>query len=210
MAGAAGAFVRILLHPVVASVSRLLLDLTVRGSSHLPRRGPALIVSNHQGYLDPVFLQMGTVRPVRYLMTADFYDVRAAQPFFRLAGALRIREGAPNLDTLRTTLGLLRAGEIVGVFPEGRLSTTGAIGALEPGAAFLAAKSGAPVVPARIEGSIEVLPKGRVLPRRARVSVRFGPPFRVASPRDEARIAEALSSFGEPRRVPPVYSGSSS
>jgi 1-acyl-sn-glycerol-3-phosphate acyltransferase len=156
------------------------------------------VVANHQGYLDPLILQMGTVRPIRYMMTSDFYDIRSVQPFFRLVEAIRVAEEGTTRDAIRSALGVLERGGLVGIFPEGQLSQDGSMGEALPGAAFLAGRSGAPVVPARIRGSFEALSKGRWLPRQARVRVRFGPPLEVESARDRTaarRILEAVGSL---------------
>jgi len=184
------------LQPLLAATLRVLFRLEFRGAEHLPRDGPAVVVANHQGYLDPLFVSMATPRPIRFLMTSDFYDVRAARPLFDLFGAIRVSMRGVNRDSVRRTLATLRRGELVGVFPEGRLSRDGRIGKLNPGAVFLAAKSGVPVVPARIRGSIDVLPKGEWLPRQASVSVRFGRPFRLSDPRDH-RAADRIRDAWE-------------
>ena len=180
--------------------------MEVAGSHNLPRRGPALIVSNHQGYLDPFFLQMGTSRTVRYMMTSDFYDIRAATPFFKLLDAIRINTGGSNRDSMREALDVIASGEMVGIFPEGRLPLDETVGRIMPGAAFIAAKSGAPIVPARIDGSFNVLSKRQNSFRFAKVRITYGPPVVIGSARRKdavARIEEAWRELG-------VYSGSSS
>ncbi len=192
MMAPAGTCFRILATPLAVVVARVFFGLEFSGAAAIPRRGAAILVANHQGYLDPFFLQMATARPIRYLMTSDFYDVPAARPFFRLVGAIRVREAGLNRDSLRAALHTLARGGLVGIFPEGRLSRDGRLSPALPGAAFLAAKSGAPVVPARIRGSIRVLPRGRVLPRLHRVRIRFGRPFRVADARDRAAARRIL------------------
>ncbi|MHC4470505.1 MAG: lysophospholipid acyltransferase family protein [Planctomycetota bacterium] len=189
------AFFRILLYPVAEPLSRVVFDLRFEEARFIPRRGPALLVANHQGYLDPFFLQMATVRPIRYMMTSDFYDLRAFRPFFRFVGAIRVPERGPTRDAIRDALRVLEEGGIVGIFPEGQLSRDGELGQALPGAAFLAARSGAPVVPARIRGSIDVLPKGQWLPRQAPVRIRFGPPLLALDRSAAPRILEAVSAL---------------
>jgi 1-acyl-sn-glycerol-3-phosphate acyltransferase len=186
MPGAAGAVLRAAGYPLVAAMTRVLFDLEIEGARFVPREGAALLVCNHQGYLDPLFLQISTSRTVHYLMTSDFYDLPAARPLFRLLDAIRVPAGGLPKDALEGALEVLRSGGLVGVFPEGRLSRDGTIGRIRPGAAFLAARSGVPVVPARIRGSIRVLPKGCWLPRQAGVRIRMGPPRTLSPSRREA------------------------
>jgi len=195
----AGRVFRPLLFPVVSALTRILFRLEVRGSANVPREGPAVLIANHEGYLDPLFLQMGTARTIRYLMSSAYYDFKPTQPIFRLCEAIRIADDGPNRDSLRTALAVLSQGGLIGIFPEGRLTRDGKVGPVLPGAAFLAAKGKAPVVPARIDGSFEVLPKGRLLPRQARITVSFGPPVTIRSARGDAaarRILEAMAEVG--------------
>jgi len=163
-------------YPLAVILTRVLFPLTIAGRSFLPRRGPALVAPNHQGYLDPLFVQMATARPIRYLMTADFFDLRLFRWFFELTGAIRVPEGGVRREALRRALAALADGDLVGIFPEGRLSRDGRWGALSSGVSFLARHAGVPVVPARIRGSLRVFGKGRRL-RQASVSLRFGPPL---------------------------------
>jgi 1-acyl-sn-glycerol-3-phosphate acyltransferase len=128
-------------------------------------------------------------------MTSDFYDLPFARPFFRVVGAIRVSEGRAKRDSFRTALDTLRRGEPVGLFPEGRLSLDGRFTEVMPGVAFLAAKSGAPVVPVRIRGSIRVMPKGRWRPRQANVTLRFGPPMHFTDPRDRTVSARILAAW---------------
>lgn len=186
MPSAAGAIARTIIWPVSAALMRATLPIEVRGARFLPREGAALLVCNHQGYFDPLFLQTATSRVVHYLMTSDFYDLPAVRPFFRLCDAIRVPTGRNPRLALEGALAVLRRGWLVGVFPEGRLSRDGKIGRILPGAAYLASRGGVPVVPARIRGSIRVLPHGRWVPRQARVRIRFGEPRILSRKRREA------------------------
>jgi 1-acyl-sn-glycerol-3-phosphate acyltransferase len=193
-----GLALRLILHPPVAILARSLFDLRLEGTRHIPREGPTLLVANHQGYLDPIFLQMATTRTIRYMMTSDFYDVPFARPFFWLAQAIRIQEGGPYRDSIRKALAIIEQGGVVGIFPEGQLTLDGRVGAANPGALFLAAKSGAPVVPVRISGSYEAFRKGSRIPRQAQVRIRCGPPLFFTDARDRTaaeRILEAVTAL---------------
>ncbi len=199
MGGSAGSVARGVLHPVINALTRVFFRLEVRGSGYIPREGPAVLIANHEGYLDPVILQMGTTRTIRYLLTSAFYDFEPTQPLFDLLEAIRVADDGPNRDSLRASIAVLREGGLIGIFPEGRLTRDGKVGPVLPGAAFLAAKGGAPIVPARIDGSYEVLPRGRIFPRQGRLAVEFGPPVMIRSARGaaaEQRVMEALATVG--------------
>ena len=202
---------RLCFQPWLAVACRVLFGLRLEGARHIPTEGPGLVVANHQGYFDPVFLQMAIARPVRYLLTSDFYDIGWVQPFFKLVGAIRVEKNGAARSAIKETLESLRQGRLVGIFPEGRLSLDGSFHPIQPGMAYLSAKSGVPVVPARISGSIRVLPKGQWKPTLANVTVRFGPPMHFEDPHDRTagdRILAAWNALSAPE--PPARRASGS
>jgi 1-acyl-sn-glycerol-3-phosphate acyltransferase len=78
---------------------------------------------------------------------------------------------------MREAIRRLRSGEVIGIFPEGRVFSREQPGEFRPGVALLARRSGAPVVPVHIRGSAEAWPSGRAWPRPAPVGVRIGSPI---------------------------------
>jgi 1-acyl-sn-glycerol-3-phosphate acyltransferase len=95
--------------------------------------------------------------------------------------------GARAVGALRGALRALSRGELVGVFPEGRVVRPGETATVHPGAALLAVHTGAPIVPVHIDGSERAWPHGRRWPGPAAVRVRIGTPF--MPPADRARAA---------------------
>jgi len=95
--------------------------------------------------------------------------------------AIPIRRGTVDTAAVKRALSALRAGHLLIVFPEGGISRDGSLGPFHPGAALLAARTGAPLVPIAIAGTRDALPLDRVIPRPRRVTVRIGEPIRVAS-----------------------------
>lgn len=88
-------------------------------------------------------------------------------PMIRWAGAFPVRRGEPDRTSLRFCLELLRAGEAVVVFPEGKLSADGMLQPMKPGIALLARQSGAATVCIRLEGTEKIIPYGSLIPRPA-------------------------------------------
>lgn len=109
--------------------------------------------------------------------------------------AFPVRRGTVDRAALRRAEELLRAGELVVIFPEGRESETGQLQAFQPGTALLALRAGVPVVPVWIEGTDGVMPYGTMLPRWSRrpVRVRFGPPLRLDDLAAAADCRQALA-----------------
>jgi 1-acyl-sn-glycerol-3-phosphate acyltransferase len=159
----------------------------------IPGTGPLLIASNHASYLDPWLVGMVFPRPIRWLITPEWYHRSPRwRAVFRAFGTVPQREGDPRA-TIRAVRGHLGAGEVVGVFPEGRISGDGRIARLHRGVTTMAAQSGAPVLPVGIRGNHRSLPRHGRFPRPTPVRVVVGEPLRFpgAPHRRPARRAES-------------------
>ncbi|MEN8148460.1 MAG: lysophospholipid acyltransferase family protein [Planctomycetota bacterium] len=190
---------RAIVLPPAYAVMRVLFDLTLKGTRHIPAEGPGIVVANHAGFLDPFLLQAATHRPLRFLMTSDFFDMKAQQWFYRFVRAIRVNENGPPRDSIRGALDVLKASGLVGLFPEGQLSPDGNLSPLQPGISFLASRSKVPVVPAWIDGSYHVCRRGQLFPRRHRLTVTCGAPFTIESPRDRSTPERILAAWDELR-----------
>lgn len=174
--------------PLVGLYWRLGLDGETR---RIPRQGPLLLASNHASFLDPWFLGMAFPRPVRYLITANWYYKSALwERFFRSFGTEPVRAGKPGA-TVDAVCRLLDRGEVVGLFPEGMISQDGRLRRFRSGLARIAEASGVPVLPVGIRGSYRSLPRQARVPKPTRVRVRVGRP---------ARFAGDLESFTDAMR----------
>ncbi len=170
------------------------LGLTREGLEHLPRRGPAIVVSNHVSYMDAIILGSACPRPIHFIVLRWMYDLLLIRWFYWGMGTIPVRAEGQDSRGIKQALRLLASGGILGVFPEGTRSADGRLSEPRPGAAMIAALSGAPVVPAYIDGARDSLPVGRAFPSPARVHVRFGPPLRFRRDRGRAD-RDALTKF---------------
>jgi 1-acyl-sn-glycerol-3-phosphate acyltransferase len=170
-----------LMFPALATFARL----TVDGRERLrDLDGAAVFVANHVSALDAVV--MAEALPPRYrhrsvvVAAADSifkrkWEARLAQVTVGAFPIPRSGGARPHLEYLKELLG--RKWSVI-IFPEGRLTATGAIGHFRKGAAILAMDTGSPIVPAYVDGMYEVLPRFRRVPRPGRVTVTFGRPMR--------------------------------
>ncbi|MDQ7792896.1 MAG: lysophospholipid acyltransferase family protein [bacterium] len=154
------------------------------GSEHLPLQGPALFCANHRAWADGITLGVVSRRRVHFMAKEELFRWRPLAWLFRELGAFPVRRGRPDRAALRHSFRLLDEGKVLGIFPEGTRNRTGQLGPGEPGAALLAARSGAPVVPAAIVGDYRI---GRPL------AVRVGSPFTLVPPADGRINSEWLS-----------------
>ena len=111
--------------------------------------------------------------------------------FFRANGTVPVEPGDPDA-TLAAVRGKLAEGRVVGIFPEGGISTDGTLQRFRGGAAWVAASSGVPVLPLGIRGAFDVFPRGLRWPRPGRVTIEVGPALRFPNGEPDKR---ALAEF---------------
>jgi 1-acyl-sn-glycerol-3-phosphate acyltransferase len=134
-----------------------------------------VVAANHPSYLDPVLLSLQARRPIRFMAWEGLFRVPVVGTLIRAFGAFpvdtRPGKGREAYDKAKA---LVQAGEVVGLFPEGRRSRTGWMDLrLREGAARLAWETGALLVPATIAGAYRAWPYFASLPRPARIRVRY-------------------------------------
>ena len=164
------------LRPPLRLLFGLLLGYRSTGREHLPP-GPAILASNHQSYLDPIFVDLGQERGVCFMAWHALFTVPLLAPAIRWLAAFPVNTEGEDIRAYRMALTALAAGHRLVIFPEGERSFDGRLLPLREGVATLAMHAGVPIVPVRLEGLNRVWPKGR-WPRLARpVRVIYGPPI---------------------------------
>jgi 1-acyl-sn-glycerol-3-phosphate acyltransferase len=155
----------------VQAFARLTFRYRVIGAEKVPRTGGLLVVANHISNLDPPLLGIGVPRPISYMAKKELFAMPILKQLLPRLNAFPVDRQAGGTAALRASLRMLKEGRCVGIFPEGGRNVTGT-NEEKAGAAFLAAASGAPIVPAAIVGTRKLRPFGRV-------TVVFGDPFTV-------------------------------
>ena len=154
----------------------------VTGRGNIPTRGPVLLAPNHIADLDPPAIMLSACRPLWFMAKKELFEMPILGDFIAFAQAFPVERGGADRVALKRAETLLKAGQGVVVFPEGRLSENGELQPLLPGVAMLALRAGVPVVPVGLCGTNAILPYGQTIPRPtlARVGVHFGPPLSFA------------------------------
>lgn len=150
----------------------------IEGVENIPTEGPAILLMNHIAFIDPILVLHATPRNIVPMAKAEVYREPVWGIFPLLWGVIPVHREEVDRRAIMQVLEVLRAGEIVLVAPEGTRSPQ--LSQAKEGVAYLAAKSGAPVVPAAVDGTIG-FPALRFFSKRWREpggSVRFGRPFR--------------------------------
>lgn len=177
--------------PAAQRVVRRIWRLEVRGAERVPACGPVVLAANHVSFVDGPLLAICSPRPVHALTKIEMFAGRLG-PVLRSSGQIPVRRGEPDIAAVRTSVRVLRDGGVLGVFPEGTRGA-GEVAAIEPGAAYLALVTGAPVVPVAFLGTRAPGTSLNALPARgARIMMVFGDPVEVplrAWPRRRAEVA---------------------
>lgn len=196
----------------------LLLTLThwkATGRERVPGEGPLIIVSNHLSNADPGILAAGVLgRRIRFMAKIELFS-GPLSPFIKLYGAFPVRRFEADVGALLNAERILKAGNVIGMFPEGHRSPDRTFKKPHPGTALIALRSGATVLPCAIVGT-EVLDNPLRLIRRPPMAVYVGQPFAVVAVRRPTetqiremseRIYNEIAALLPPRYVE-AYTGS--
>lgn len=176
---------------VTRRIGRVLARVTVTGE--VPD-GPVLLAVNHTALVDGPLLHGLVPRPVAFLVKAEVFRGPLGL-LLRHTGQIPVRRGTVESAPLRAALNILKAGGIVGVFPEGTRGE-GDVTQVRHGIAYLAVRSGAPVVPVAVYGTRRRRGRAILVPHRPPVLVAFGPPLRLsAGPASRRTVAAAATEI---------------
>ncbi|TMI82405.1 MAG: 1-acyl-sn-glycerol-3-phosphate acyltransferase [Bacillati bacterium ANGP1] len=136
---------------------------------------------------DPIILPLALPRKPAFLAMEELWRMRGVRLVMRAYGPLAIplNRGAVDETALKRSLQALRDGALLIVFPEGGISPDGRLRPFHRGAALMAARARAPLIPVAIIGTADALPLGRIMPRPRPVTVRIGIPLAPPSPERE-------------------------
>ncbi len=183
--------------PAVIGLCRVLFRVRVRGLEHVPAAGAYVVAPTHRSLLDIPFTAFITRRRIRFMAKRELFASRLGARIWTALGGIPVDRGSPTARTaLRACEEALRAGEPVAVFPEGTRHHGPRLGPLFDGAAWLAVRTGVPIVPVGIDGSEEILASGRSVPRLARVAVVVGEPVTVPDGATTRRRADLEALTG--------------
>jgi len=170
---------RKLLTALLEALFRVLFTYDCLGEEKVPVSGPAVVAANHPSYLDPILLSLQVSRPIRFMAWDALFRIPLLGSLMQAVGAFPVdtRKGKGR-EAYARAKALVEAGEVVGIFPEGKRSQTGWMEpTLREGAARLAWETGAPLLPATIAGAFRAWPHYQSLPHPARIKVRFHEPI---------------------------------
>ncbi|HEV8297677.1 MAG TPA: lysophospholipid acyltransferase family protein [Acidimicrobiales bacterium] len=176
-------------HAIIA-VGKVWFRVRVEGREHLPRAGACVVSPVHRSNLDTPILAFVTRRRLRFMGKDSLWKHRISAWYLSALGGFPVERGTADRGALRVCQAILERGEPLVMFAEGTRRSGAIVEDLYDGPAFLAARTGVPIVPIGIGGSERVMPKGAKFPRPKRVAIVIGAP--IVPPAHDGRV---------PRRV---------
>jgi 1-acyl-sn-glycerol-3-phosphate acyltransferase len=200
-----------LLHFLISLLSSLFLHRQVSGKKNMPRHTACIIVANHVNLLDSPILGVSLGRRVYFMAKEDLFHSRIIGWLAKQFGAFSVAKGRLNRRAGRTALELLANGQALIIYPEGKRSDDGKLGQAYSGAALLAVKSGAPIVPVGISGTRWLVGKIWFF-KRPKITLNIGQPFTLFTSHDKLRQDETTRLTHEVMMhiaalLPPDYRG---
>jgi len=159
------------------------------GRAHVPRRGPVLVLSNHQSMLDPVLIGASTNRYLTFLARSTLFSVPVIGPLIHSLNAIPIDRNMGK-DGIQSVLERLALGQAVLMFPEGERTHTGEVQPLKPGVSLLIKRVQCPIVPVGLAGCFEGWSRFMKWPRWSPPILQAGPStigVAIGKPIDPAR-----------------------
>jgi 1-acyl-sn-glycerol-3-phosphate acyltransferase len=186
---------------IIGFVARVLWGTRVEGTEHIPRAGAFILVANHNSNLDPLILGWAigyrTRRLIHFMAKSEMRGWPVLGWLAGQSGVFFVRRGEGDRAAQRFSLEALAAGRPIALHPEGTRSKDGRLKAGRSGAAFLAMRSGAPLLPVGIAGTHRIFPGRSRFPHSTRIVVRVGEPFTLPHVPDGRLDRAALAAGTE-------------
>ncbi|MER5255924.1 MULTISPECIES: lysophospholipid acyltransferase family protein [unclassified Streptomyces] len=196
-------FYYLLKYVVLGPLLRLMFRPRIEGLEHIPENGAAIVAGNHLSFSDHFLMPAIIKRRITFLAKAEYFTGpgirgRLTAAFFHSAGQIPVDRSGKEAGqaAIREGLGVLRKGELLGIYPEGTRSHDGRLYKGKVGVAAMALKAQVPVIPCAMIGTFEAQPPGQKMPNFQKVSIRFGAPLdfsRYAGMENEKAVLRAVT-----------------
>jgi 1-acyl-sn-glycerol-3-phosphate acyltransferase len=164
-------------HCLFRELSRGFFGMTVVGAENLKVEGAALIASNHVSYVDPPFIGSVFDEDIYFLARKTLFRFPWSNWLLTRWQAIAVDRDKPDPSSIKMIFKRLKEGKKVIIFPEGTRSPNGSLQPGEPGVGMIISRAHVPVIPIRIIGAHEAMPRDKKLPQPARITVAVGKPW---------------------------------
>lgn len=169
-------------------VFKLFGRVRVVGGEKIPAEGAFVLAPVHRSNVDFALMSLVTKRPMRYMGKDSIWKSKPLGRFVSMLGAFPVHRGSADRDALRACTDIVNGGSPLVMFPEGTRQRGPVVEELFDGTAYVAAKTGVPIIPVGIGGSEAMMPKGAKLPRRSKLVLLVGDPIPAPAPTESGRM----------------------
>lgn len=162
---------------LIAVLARLLFRVEVTGTANIPTQGAFVLAPVHRSNLDFALVALVTRRRMRYMGKDSIWKYELPGKLISALGAFPVHRGSADREALRKCVDIVGAGEPLVIFPEGTRQSGPLVQPLFEGAAYIATKTGVPIIPVGIGGSEAAMPKGSKMIRPVKVTLVIGEPI---------------------------------
>lgn len=182
---------------IVSPGLHLYLRGRIHGAEQVPMTGPLVVVSNHASDFDPPLLSCAVRRPVAYMAKEELFRVPVLKQAIALYGAYPVKRGSADRSALRSATEFLAKNWAAGVFITGTRTPDGRVRDPKLGAAWLAAKNQAPILPVSLYGTDQIFRPGSALPHPVPVTIRIGDVIPPPASSDRADLEAVTQTCAE-------------
>ena len=176
---------------LIRAVATVLGRIRIVGAEKVPATGAFVLAPVHRSNVDFALTSLLTSRPMRYMGKDSIWKSRPLGRFVSMLGAYPVHRGAADRESLRVTTGIIEGGSPVVVFPEGTRQSGPIVQDLFDGPAYLAARTGVPIVPLGIGGSERMMPKGAKFLRPSKLVLLVGDPIPPPAMTEGGRVSRS-------------------
>lgn len=142
---------------------RILFRVEAIGIENIPTEGAVILASNHISLLDPPAVGVLIKRQVRFMAKEELFKIPVLGMLIRSFGAYPVKRGGVSIDAIKSSINLLKTGEIMGVFPEGTRNKGDDSAGAKKGTAMIALRSKATVIPCAIVGNYKLFRRTTII-----------------------------------------------
>jgi len=160
---------------------KIIFRMKIYGRENIPAAGRLILCSNHLSYIDPVFTDSCIQRQICYMAKAQLFTNKFVSAVVTWFNAYPVNRGAFDRKAIRNSVAILKAEQMIGLYPEGTRSTDGIIRAGHQGVGLISIMAESPVLPVAITGTNMIIRKPHKRLFFPQVKIAFGKPIDTAS-----------------------------
>ena len=178
---------RIIIKGILHGLLRIVYRIKITGKENIPQEGACIMAANHIHALDPAVIELTNKRAVRYMAKEELYKNPVLKWLAKIFGIFPVKRNGKDIEAIKTSLRVLKSGEVLGIFPEGTRNGMAKGKKVKTGAVLIAMKANVPIIPVGISGTFKPFCK---------IRVNYGKPIEYSKYKEEEQdkdLAEKLT-----------------